>query len=153
MHAVLTRRSLVRIQQGQPFKNKSMTKRGPKPQTREQRIAKFNGFINKTDGCWEWQGSLNRLGYGRFTNFDGRRDWLAHRLSYRLFIGEFDEELRVCHSCDNPRCVNPNHLFLGTAKDNTQDSIRKGRFKEIKLNLRRKQQTGETKNNGINCKL
>lgn len=76
--------------------------------------------------CWEWTGSRSRNGYGE-TSFLGRR-FLAHRLSYVLAIGPFDSTLFVCHRCDNPPCVKPSHLFLGTAKDNAQDCLRKGRW-------------------------
>ena len=77
-------------------------------------------------GCWNWQGSKNqkRGAYGRF-RVDGKC-WLAHRFSYFLFKGD-PEGKYVCHHCDNPSCVNPEHLFLGTQRDNMRDMTEKGR--------------------------
>jgi hypothetical protein len=57
------------------------------------------------------------------------KEWLAHRASWKLFNGDFDLDLLVCHICDNPICVRPSHLYLGTSIQNTHDAIRKGRFK------------------------
>ena len=92
-------------------------------------MERFNDkFIPVTEsGCWIWMASLNPKGYGYF-GYKGKV-LLAHRASYLLHCGEIPEGLLVCHECDVPACVNPNHLFLGTAKDNTQDMINKGRFK------------------------
>lgn len=85
---------------------------------------------NPRTGCWEWQGSTCR-GYGRITTgsrTDGsRRTESTHRLSYRLFHGEVPEGKEVCHTCDNPRCINPAHLFAGTRQDNVDDRETKGR--------------------------
>jgi hypothetical protein len=76
-------------------------------------------------GCWEWPLGLGHNGYGKICyKF---RTLLVHRASYQEFIGPIPQGLLVCHRCDNPKCYNPMHLFLGTPKDNTMDMIRKGR--------------------------
>ena len=77
-------------------------------------------------GCWVWVGSTVHGGYGQTTMGDGK-PMKAHRVSYLTFVGPIADGLMVCHKCDNPPCVNPDHLFLGTAKDNQRDSIRKDR--------------------------
>ena len=77
------------------------------------------------DACWPWQGSRTNRGYGRI-KIRGRQTG-AHRLSYRLHNGPFPAEMLICHRCDNPPYVNPAHLFLGTAQDNSDDATRKGR--------------------------
>ena len=85
----------------------------------------LNKFIKKEHGCWEWQKGFNSKGYGMF--YYKNKDILAHRFAYEFFIGKIENMLFVCHKCDNPKCVNPNHLFLGTQKDNVKDMIIKGR--------------------------
>lgn len=88
----------------------------------------------KVNGCWEWQGKLNNDGYGSFQKtINGIKTELrAHRRSYEIFRGEIPEGMQVCHSCDNPSCCNPEHLWIGTPKENTQDCIKKGRLNSQK---------------------
>lgn len=83
-------------------------------------------YLNKLDnGCWEWIGSKWKSGYGKI--MENRKYISAHRYFYRLYKGDFDPQLDVLHSCDNPSCVNPDHLQLGTHSDNMKDMYSKGR--------------------------
>ena len=79
----------------------------------------------KENGCWEWNRSRHKQGYGHFGY--KMKTLLAHRVSWMIFKGELSHDIYVCHKCDNPPCVNPDHLFLGTNRDNIIDSIEKGR--------------------------
>lgn len=81
--------------------------------------------------CWEWQGGSKVEGYGGLADDTGRVV-LTHRFSYEIHFGAIPEGLMVCHRCDNPSCCNPNHLFLGTALDNTTDMVAKGRARAPK---------------------
>jgi hypothetical protein len=81
-------------------------------------------------GCWEWRGALTQ-GYGRLW-VEGKLQ-RAHRFVYTVFVGDIPEGLRVCHHCDNPRCVNPECLFPGTDKDNMMNSASKRRMSKCKL--------------------
>lgn len=81
--------------------------------------------VNFLGDCWEWTGATTEWGYGKLRY--GGHDLSAHRCSYEYAFGRLPNDLWVLHKCDNPPCVNPAHLFLGTPKDNTQDMYRKGR--------------------------
>lgn len=86
--------------------------------------AKFESKFVVTPSCWLWTGKLHLRGYGRFRGPSGD---MAHRFSYHCYVGEIPAGMQVCHRCDNPRCVNPDHLFLGTNQDNVTDKVVKGR--------------------------
>lgn len=87
---------------------------------------RFAKKVYKTSSCWVWTGARNRKGYGVFSLWpNGNRT--AHRYSWELANGPIPNGMFVCHKCDTPHCVNPDHLFLGTPRDNTHDMIAKGR--------------------------
>jgi hypothetical protein len=100
-----------------------MGKSGPKPI--DIRI-RFWKHVRKTKQCWVWTANTNNKGYGTIY-LSYNRKLLAHRLSYEIEHGEIPSGLNICHKCDNPLCVNPDHLFAGTQKDNIHDCIAKGR--------------------------
>jgi hypothetical protein len=95
---------------------------------RAHSIKDFNFLIDKTGDCWLWTGAVNNKGYGMFRMRRYFKTRLAHRIMYSIKYGEPPEHLDICHTCDTTRCVNPDHLFLGTHKDNMGDAARKGRL-------------------------
>ena len=88
----------------------------------EQYLAERSERI--ASGCLEWTGAVTGFGYGQATRFG--KPFLAHRLAYQTHVGPMGD-LAVCHKCDNPKCIEPTHLFLGTVADNNNDKIQKGR--------------------------
>jgi hypothetical protein len=88
---------------------------------------RFTAKVRITDGCWQWTAmTVKPLPYGRMA-VGGKRAELAHRLSYVLHCGPIPDGMNVLHSCDNPRCVRPSHLFLGDNLTNVADKVSKGR--------------------------
>jgi len=97
--------------------------------TARQRFENKYEIVSES-GCWVWIAGINDKGYGRF-KLDGKL-FLAHRAAYTIYVGEIPQGINVCHKCDVPECVNPDHLFLGTQKDNIQDSKSKGRHRQLR---------------------
>ena len=88
-------------------------------------VDRFWSHVRKTDKCWVWTGVPANHGYGQFRVGDKKK--LVHRLSWEMANGPIPDGLCVCHHCDNPICVRPEHLFLGTKQQNHDDMLAKGR--------------------------
>ena len=105
---------------------------GPQPQSTSERFWKY---VRKTETCWLWIGARAKFGYGVLqvgSRYDGtNRVTTAHRISYEIANGPIIGDWHVCHHCDTPPCVNPEHLFLGTARDNMRDAASKGRTQRL----------------------
>lgn len=120
------------IRCGKEFKVFPSSTRGIKCCSRKCRIQsieeRFWKHVDKKldNECWEWKGAKVRGGYGNIGTIE-KKNARSHQLSWEIHNGEIPDGMCVCHICDNPICVNPNHLFLGTLRDNAQDMIKKGR--------------------------
>lgn len=101
----------------------------PIARTREQYEPVFWGRvkIGHAHECWPWMGAVHYKGYGEFGPSKVMPERKAHRIAYTLSVGPIESGKVLMHSCDNPRCCNPAHLSPGTSRENTRDSVRKGR--------------------------
>jgi hypothetical protein len=81
--------------------------------------------INQETNCWDWIGSLQTSGYGQVK--EAGKNWTAHRASWVAHHGAIADGKQVLHHCDNPRCCNPEHMYLGSVQDNVNDKMRRGR--------------------------
>ena len=96
-----------------------------KERAAQARKVQLNNYQVTKNSCWIWKGTIGTDGYGKLKRHG--RTIRAHRFFYAIHIGEIPKDLFVCHKCDTPSCVNPEHLFLGTHLENEQDKTRKGR--------------------------
>lgn len=85
------------------------------------KLSKFD--IDPTTGCWVWMGGRFWDGYGRIADHLTKRVLKAHRVAFSFYVGDIPPNMQVLHHCDNPPCINPDHLYLGTPKENTRDKV------------------------------
>lgn len=96
-------------------------------------MERFWSKVEKSSGCWKWLGALHSGGYGLFRYLG--KTVRAHRFVWEAIYGPIPPRKHVLHKCDNPDCVNPEHLFIGTAEDNAKDAVSKGRASGQKLQV------------------
>ncbi len=112
----------------QRLRNSGTTDPNPLMLVGESAEVRFWAKVDRTgDGCWEWQASRDRKGYGQFA-IKGSGSFGAHRLAYAYAVGPIPDGLMLRHTCDNPPCCRPDHLIPGTAYDNAQDAVERGRL-------------------------
>lgn len=123
--------------EGREFCSILCSNRAKKPKTpAEERFWRYVPVLSDKT-CWNWNGTLDDKGYGTISDSSASPPRKAHRVSWEIHFGDIPDGLNVCHACDNPACVNPNHLLLGTQAANAIDMSKKGRINpESLLNLR-----------------
>jgi hypothetical protein len=104
----------------------------------ELEYIKKRAKVNHENGCWEWALYIDKRGYGELKMPGTRVNKRAHRVAYEARFGDIPKGLFVCHKCDNPKCVNPDHLFVGTHQDNMDDMMKKNRHARAKTFLGKK---------------
>lgn len=109
---------------------------GKSPKRKVSIFERLKRYQIKKEGCWAWSGCTDNRGYGTLSNRKGKNfsPEKAHRVSYEFYKGNIPDGMSICHSCDNPECTNPDHLWVGTHKENMQDCGRKGRVNQISKN-------------------
>lgn len=103
--------------------------------------SEFKKRVDRSGECWEWTGHRQTQGYGQVQV--NAKLWTAHRLAWTLYNGPIPDGKLICHSCDNPGCVNPEHLFLGTHADNMEDMVAKNRSKGPEWTEEQRQRRGQ----------
>lgn len=92
-------------------------------------VEAFWANVEKTDSCWIWRGCKDKDGYGLWTiNY---KQWRGHRFSFWVTHGKINTKSMICHTCDNPSCVNPDHLYEGNATTNNRDTVNRGRYTNV----------------------
>lgn len=116
----------------------------------EEEYLSWYGWDVTESGCWEFKGPRDAAGYGRTARESG--DYLAHRMSYTQNIGPIPDELHVLHSCDNPPCINPDHLRVGSHQENMQDKVGRGRVRPKRLSENEKKEILRLRKEGATAK-
>jgi len=116
-----------------------------------EQIEKFFEKVNKTDGCWLWTGGKTKAGYG-MTHINGKQ-YISSRASYIIHKGEIPEGLWICHHCDNPSCVNPDHIYAGSPKQNFTDMSIRERSWKTKLTVEQVKEIYSNRENGVMHKV